>query len=68
MGNTQLFADNGYQPLDRPLDHGRRPDRAGQQLGRHGWTFWQYTSDGTVPGITGRVDLDRYRSPTSRRS
>ena len=26
-----------------------------------GWTFWQYTSDGTVPGISGRVDLDRYR-------
>jgi hypothetical protein len=22
------------------------------------WTFWQYTASGTVPGITGNVDLD----------
>jgi hypothetical protein len=28
--------------------------------GGRGWTFWQYTSDGTVPGIVGRVDLDRF--------
>ncbi|MFM8943932.1 MAG: glycoside hydrolase family 25 protein [Actinomycetota bacterium] len=26
----------------------------------NGWTFWQYTSSGTVPGISGNVDLDRY--------
>ena len=26
------------------------------------WTFWQYTSDGVVPGISGRVDLNRYHS------
>jgi GH25 family lysozyme M1 (1,4-beta-N-acetylmuramidase) len=26
-----------------------------------GWTFWQYTSSGTVSGISGSVDLDRYR-------
>jgi len=24
------------------------------------WTFWQTTSDGSVPGIEGRVDLDVY--------
>ena len=24
------------------------------------WTFWQTTSDGAVPGIVGRVDLDVY--------
>lgn len=28
----------------------------------NGWTFWQYTSSGTVSGIAGAVDLDRYRS------
>ena len=27
----------------------------------NGWTFWQYTSSGTVSGISGRVDLNRYR-------
>jgi len=24
------------------------------------WTFWQYTSTGTLPGITGAVDLNRF--------
>ena len=24
------------------------------------WTFWQYRSDGTVPGIPWRVDMNRY--------
>jgi GH25 family lysozyme M1 (1,4-beta-N-acetylmuramidase) len=24
------------------------------------WTFWQYTSTGTVPGIPGSVDVNRY--------
>jgi lysozyme len=25
-----------------------------------GWTFWQYTSTGTCPGVTGSADLDRF--------
>jgi lysozyme len=25
-----------------------------------GWTFWQYADNGTVPGISGAVDLDEY--------
>ena len=25
-----------------------------------GWSFWQYTSRGTVPGIAGSVDLNRF--------
>ncbi len=24
------------------------------------WTFWQYRSDGTVPGISGNVDMNRF--------
>src|SRR5204863_2526359 len=28
--------------------------------GGRGWTFWQYDDCGTVPGISGCVDLDRY--------
>jgi GH25 family lysozyme M1 (1,4-beta-N-acetylmuramidase) len=28
----------------------------------NGWTFWQYTSSGTVSGISGNVDLDRYEA------
>lgn len=26
------------------------------------WEFWQYSNRGTVPGISGRVDLDWYRA------
>ena len=29
--------------------------------GGYGWTFWQYTSSGSVPGIAWRVDLNRFR-------
>ena len=32
-----------------------------------GWTFWQYTSSGTVPGISGRVDLNRYNGTGFKR-
>ena len=38
-----------------------RPIVPGGNWGGDGWTFWQYTSDGAVHGITGRVDLNRYR-------
>jgi GH25 family lysozyme M1 (1,4-beta-N-acetylmuramidase) len=27
------------------------------------WTFWQHTSNGTCPGITGRCDLNRFSGP-----
>jgi lysozyme len=41
---------------------GVAPIVPGANWGGDGWTFWQYTSDGVVPGITGRVDLNRYHS------
>jgi GH25 family lysozyme M1 (1,4-beta-N-acetylmuramidase) len=25
----------------------------------HGYSVWQFTSSGRVPGISGRVDMDR---------
>jgi GH25 family lysozyme M1 (1,4-beta-N-acetylmuramidase) len=28
--------------------------------GGSGWTFWQHSSTGTVPGVSGAVDLDRF--------
>jgi len=28
--------------------------------GGSGWTFWQDSGTGVVPGISGQVDLDRY--------
>jgi GH25 family lysozyme M1 (1,4-beta-N-acetylmuramidase) len=62
MGNTGWFASNGYTVLW--IAHwttAAEPTVPASNWGGKGWTFWQYTSSGIVPGISGRVDLDRYR-------
>lgn len=61
LGDTRWFADNGYKILW--IAHwttATAPSVPGSNWGGHGWTFWQYTSSGSVPGIGGRVDLDRF--------
>ena len=69
MASTDWFATNGYRVVwvahwtTAPAPTVPASDWAG-----FGWTFWQYTSIGTVAGITGRVDLDRFDGVTSRRS
>jgi GH25 family lysozyme M1 (1,4-beta-N-acetylmuramidase) len=63
MGNDPTFAADGYQTLW--IAHwttAAGPTLPASNWGGLGWTFWQYTSSGTVPGISGRVDLDFYRS------
>lgn len=63
MGNSTWFADNGYRVLwVAHWTTAKTPTLPASNWGGQGWTFWQYTSDGTVPGISGRVDLNRYRS------
>jgi GH25 family lysozyme M1 (1,4-beta-N-acetylmuramidase) len=61
MGNSTWFAKNGYDVLW--IAHwttAKSPSVPAESWGGKSWTFWQYTSDGSVPGISGRVDLDRY--------
>jgi GH25 family lysozyme M1 (1,4-beta-N-acetylmuramidase) len=61
MGNSTWFAKNGYDVLW--IAHwttANSPSVPAESWGGKSWTFWQYTSDGSVPGISGRVDLDRY--------
>ena len=61
MGNSNWFAKNGYDVLW--IAHwttAGSPSVPAENWGGESWTFWQYTSDGSVPGISGRVDLDRY--------
>lgn len=36
-------------------------DVSGEKPTVPGWTFWQYSSKGKMAGISGSVDLDRYR-------
>jgi GH25 family lysozyme M1 (1,4-beta-N-acetylmuramidase) len=59
LGDTTQFADAGYRLwiAHWGVDQPRIP---ASNWGGRGWTFWQYTSSGTVPGISGNVDLDRY--------
>ena len=62
MGSSRWFADNGYQTLwIAHWTSAAGPTLPASNWGGLGWTFWQYTSSGTVPGISGRVDLDFYR-------
>jgi GH25 family lysozyme M1 (1,4-beta-N-acetylmuramidase) len=62
MADTTWFAVNGYRTLW--IAHwttASGPSVPANDWAGNGWTFWQYTSSGKVSGISGSVDLDRYR-------
>jgi GH25 family lysozyme M1 (1,4-beta-N-acetylmuramidase) len=61
-GNSTNLAVAGYKVLW--IAHwttASSPTTPANNWNGNGWTFWQYTSSGTVNGISGRVDLNRYR-------
>lgn len=60
LGNTTMFADQGYSILWVANWGVSSPTLPANGWGGHGWTFWQYSNQGSVAGIGGRVDLDRY--------
>ncbi len=60
MGNTTMFADQGYAVLWIAHWGTSSPTVPANNWSGHGWTFWQYSNCGTVAGISGCVDLDRY--------
>jgi len=60
MGDTRSFADAGYTTLWIAHWGVASPTIPAQNWGGHGWTFWQYSDCGSVPGVSGCVDLDRY--------
>ncbi len=66
LDNTSWFANHGYAILW--LAHWERstPSIPASGWAGRSWTFWQYSSTGTVPGISGPVDLDRYRFSSLR--
>jgi GH25 family lysozyme M1 (1,4-beta-N-acetylmuramidase) len=62
MGDTTAFADQGYRILwIAHWTSNSQPTVPAANWGGYGWTFWQWTSCWTVPGISGCVDGDRYR-------
>jgi GH25 family lysozyme M1 (1,4-beta-N-acetylmuramidase) len=60
MGDTTMFADQGYAVLW--VAHWFVPNVSvpANDWGGRSWTFWQYDDCGSVPGVSGCVDLDRY--------
>lgn len=61
MGNTRWFADNGYRVVWVANWRVSSPTVPGSNWGSRSWGFWQYSDCGTVAGISGCVDLDRFR-------
>jgi GH25 family lysozyme M1 (1,4-beta-N-acetylmuramidase) len=59
MGDSTWFATHGY-PLWIAHWYVPAPDVFANDWGGHGWTFWQWTSTGSVSGITTDVDRDRF--------
>ena len=57
-GDTREFAKAKY-PLWVAEWGVSRPTVPASNWGRHGYSVWQYTSSGSVPGISGDVDMDR---------
>jgi GH25 family lysozyme M1 (1,4-beta-N-acetylmuramidase) len=60
MGDSSALADAGYKTLWIAHWNVTSPTVPANNWGGHGWTFWQYSDCGTVPGISGCVDLDRF--------
>jgi lysozyme len=61
MADTDWFARNGYPVLW--IAHwttASQPTVPAGGWGGIGWTLWQHSSGGSVPGITGPVDVDRF--------
>lgn len=60
-GDTTAVVEAGYTVLWVAHWGVESPTVPAQNWGGYGWTFWQYTDCGAVPGIEGCVDLDWYR-------
>ena len=61
MGDTDWFARNGYSVLwIANWTTASQPAVPAGGWAGNGWSFWQHSSSGVVPGISGAVDLDRF--------
>jgi lysozyme len=60
MANTDWFAQNGFRVWVAHWTTASQPTVPAGNWGGHGWTFWQHSATGSVPGVNGPVDLDRF--------
>ena len=62
-GNSTAVANAGYDLLwIAHWTSNASPTVPANNWGGRGWTFWQYSNCGSVPGISGCVDVDRYKA------
>ena len=54
MGGTDAFSGHPFWVAEYNND-----DAPTLPNGMTQWVLWQYSSSGTIPGIAGRVDLDK---------
>jgi GH25 family lysozyme M1 (1,4-beta-N-acetylmuramidase) len=59
-GNVREFAKRGHRLWVANWDV-KKPMVPALNWADRGWSIWQYTSSGMLPGFSGRVDLDRLR-------
>jgi lysozyme len=60
MANTTEFGDVGHGLWVARWTRALVPPVPGLNWAGLGWTFWQWTNCGRIPGIRGCVDLDRF--------
>ena len=60
MAGTDWFARNGYHLWIASWTTASQPTMPAANWGGNGWTLWQHSSTGSVPGVGGPVDLDRF--------
>ena len=60
MGNSDAFKDQPLWLASYGVDNPKVPSGWGS------YTFWQYTDSGSVPGIEGQVDLNKFNGNTKQ--
>jgi GH25 family lysozyme M1 (1,4-beta-N-acetylmuramidase) len=58
MGNSQAFTD--YPLWIAHYTANSQPDVPANNWGGKGYTIWQHTESGTVAGVKGNVDRNRF--------
>jgi GH25 family lysozyme M1 (1,4-beta-N-acetylmuramidase) len=66
LKDTTWFAEHGY-PLWIAHWGTDTPSIPAEEWAGENWTFWQWTSCGSVKGINGNVDMDLFRGDKLKR-
>jgi lysozyme len=66
LGNTTRIASAGYKVLWIGHWETHRPAVPARRWAGEGWTIWQWTESGRLPGVRGWVDRNIYSGPKLR--